>query len=86
MKTNHQLEQEERFDYFAGLALNALISKSPFLDVSGEFGKQISEDDMREFKKGIADTALEYASWMILGRQTQIDFIHSLPQPELEKK
>lgn len=59
-------------DQFAAKALQALIAKSPFLDRDGEHGKQISEENMRQFKSDLAATAWEYAHWMMHHRDQKL--------------
>lgn len=55
---------ENTFDMYASAALQALISKSPFLDKEGEHGKQLDDTQMHQFKIDISRSALEYASVM----------------------
>jgi hypothetical protein len=54
-----------RRDYFAGMAMQALIAKSPFFDKEGRFGNLITEEEEAEFKEGIAKSAWAYADWML---------------------
>lgn len=68
-------EREGMLDMFACMVLQSLISKSPFYDTEGEFGKKVSSDDLTAIKKGIAATAYEYAAYMMLERENQIDWL-----------
>lgn len=53
-------------DWFAGQALAALISKAPFFDRDGEFGR--APTDMVQFKLDMAASAYGYADAMIAER------------------
>ena len=68
-------KQEELLDQFAGLALEALISKMPFYDSKGEYGKYVSQDELTEIKKGVTKTAYEYASYMLIARKEQEEWL-----------
>lgn len=57
--------EKQRRDFFAGTALQALISKMPFLDEKGELGQKISGDELQEIKKAIVESAWHYADWML---------------------
>lgn len=50
-------------------ALTALIAKMPFYDSNAEHGKAIDEDELQSIKKRLAETAYEYAGWMIIARE-----------------
>jgi hypothetical protein len=52
----------EKLDYFAGLALQALIAKFPLMDREGHFG---DDKDVSKIKSQLAESAWEYAEWMI---------------------
>lgn len=57
--------EKQRRDYFAGLSLQALISKMPMLDQKSEFGKQMEEQEMQSVKNDLAKSAWAYADWML---------------------
>jgi len=63
------MEHQNLLDQFAGQALNALIVKSPFIDLKGELGKEVSEEGMREFKRNLTESAYEYAEYMLIARE-----------------
>lgn len=52
----------EKLDFFAGMALQALIAKFPLLDREGEFG---SAENVFKIKSDLAESAWEYAEWMV---------------------
>lgn len=56
-------------DEFACNAMQALINKSPFFDKEGEFGTKIDQEKLNEIKKGIAESAYEYGSYMLIARE-----------------
>lgn len=67
LQTETMRNQENNFmaekrDWFAGQALTALISKAPFFDRDGEFGKPV---DMIQFKLDMAESAYGYADAMM---------------------
>lgn len=62
-------------DQFAGLALEALISKMPFYDAKGEYGKMVDQEELTKIKEGIAATAYEYASYMLIKRKDSLKWI-----------
>lgn len=53
-------------DWFAGQALSAMISKSPFFDTKGENGKKMT--DILQFRADIAASAYQYADAMLAER------------------
>lgn len=65
----------ELLDRFAEVALSALISKMPFLDVKGEQGEKIDPDEMARIKKEIGGAAYEYASYMLIARKDSIEWL-----------
>lgn len=69
MSKENMNEEKELMDQFAMSALATLIAKMPFYDVKGEIGVKISQEELSEIKKGIAETAYEYASHMIISRK-----------------
>jgi len=69
------MNKHELLDHFAGLALNALISKMPFYDTKGEHGLPINEDELQYIKKNITATAYEYASWMLIAQEKSYEWI-----------
>ncbi|MGI9582634.1 hypothetical protein ACR1PO_15670 [Chryseobacterium sp. RRHN12] len=70
------MEKEiELLDHFAGQALQALISKMPFYDVNGEYGEKLTQDELTVIKEGIAATAYEYASYMLIKRKDSLKWI-----------
>ncbi len=56
---------KQRRDYFAGLSLQAMITKMPMLDQNGELGVAKSEQETQDIKKDLALSAWAYADWMI---------------------
>lgn len=52
-------------DCFAGQALSAMITKSPFFDRDGEFG---NPTDMKKFKADMAESAYFYSDAMLAER------------------
>lgn len=68
-------ESEKLFDQFAGLAMQAMISKRPFYDAQGEFGKGLKQDHLTEIKKNIALAAYEYASYMLIARTEKLEWL-----------
>lgn len=70
------MEKEiELLDQFAGQALQALISKMPFYDANGEYGEKVSQDELTVIKEGLAATAYEYASYMLIKRKDSLKWI-----------
>lgn len=70
------MEKEiELLDQFAGNALEALISKMPFYDAKGEYGKEISQEELTIIKEGVAATAYEYASYMLIKRKDSLKWL-----------
>lgn len=67
--------QVKLLDHFAGQALNALILKMPFYDLKGEFGKQVSQEELTVIKEGVAKTAYEYASYMLIHRKDSLEWM-----------
>lgn len=63
------MHSQKLLDQFAMSALNALITKSPFFDVKGEYGNKITPEELQEIKKGLTATAYEYAEWMLIARE-----------------
>jgi hypothetical protein len=60
-----------RRDYFAGLAMQALISKIPLLDSEGEFGKKVERSDNLKLNEDVAESAYYYADAMLnCGQET----------------
>ena len=68
-------KQQELLDQFAQSALNALIAKMPFYDVKGEYGKEVAPNELQNIKKDLAATAYEYASWMMIARENQKEWL-----------
>ena len=66
---------EKLLDEFAMTAMAALISKLPFMDVKGEAGEKVDQEELTEIKKGIADAAYEYASYMVIARQRSLKWL-----------
>lgn len=62
-------KKQDLLDKFAMSALTALISKMPFYDSKAEHGKAIGEDELQMIKKNLTATAYEYASWMLIARE-----------------
>lgn len=65
-ETSHAQNGMTLRDWFAGQALAALISKSPFFDSTGELGKSI---DLVEFWADMANSAYVYADAMLEARK-----------------
>ena len=74
-------KHEELLDQFAGIALSALIAKSPFFDAQGVHGKQVDQDELSTVKRGIADTAYEYASYMLIAREESLIWLQKNTTP-----
>lgn len=55
-------------DYFAGQALIALVSKSPFIDRDGEFSEKQSQDYLLKYIADICESAYCYAYAMLKER------------------
>lgn len=55
-------------DWFAGMAMQALIAKNKFMDTRGQNGEPITADDMEQFRLDIAASSLAYADAMIAER------------------
>lgn len=70
----------ELLDKFAGQALQALISKSPFFDVKGELGEKININELADFKRELTKTAFVYAEWMIIAREGAIEWLKNMPK------
>ena len=64
-------QQQNLLDLFAASALQALISKMPFYDVNGEYGTRTPQEELTKIKKGVTETAYEYASYMLIARKKQ---------------
>lgn len=58
-------------DWFAGMALQALIAKSKFMDSKGVNGEPMTAEDMAQFRFDIAASSLAYADAMIYQSQKQ---------------
>lgn len=56
-------------DWFAGQALQSLISKSPFWDTEGEHGAEITQEELNQFMAEMASSAYFYADAMIAERE-----------------
>lgn len=57
--------EKQRRDYFAGLAMQGMISKMPFIDEYGELGLKKTPEQLNELKSAIAESAWHYADWML---------------------
>jgi hypothetical protein len=68
-------ENKELLDQFAMTAMASLIAKLPLYDVKGEEGIKVSQEELTEIKKGITQTAYEYASYMIIARQRSLKWL-----------
>lgn len=68
-------DQVKLLDHFAGQAMAALISKMPFYDEKGKYGKKKSQEELTVIKEGIAATAYEYASYMVIKRKKSLDWM-----------
>lgn len=72
------MTQEDRIkllDNFAAHALQALITKMPFLDLEGKEGKKVTTEEMKEIKQDITKSAYEYASYMLISRDHSIGWV-----------
>ena len=56
-------------DYFAGQAMQALISKLPMFDQKGEYGEMVTQKGMDIILIGVANSAFGYADAMIKERK-----------------
>lgn len=61
------MSTEELRDHFAGLAMQAIISKLPLVDQSGEFGKPV--EDKIAHNLAIAESAYWIADAMLEARE-----------------
>jgi hypothetical protein len=68
-------DKETLLDEFAGIALAALIGKLPFLDVLGELGTPVTDQQMAEIKAGVPAAAYEYASHMLIARTKSLRWL-----------
>lgn len=68
-------QEEAAFDQYAAAALGALISKMPTFDKTGREGLTRTTEEMTAIKSGIADTALEYASFAMKERQKYLQWV-----------
>lgn len=79
-------KDSETYNMFVAASLQALISKSPFLDQKGEHGISISEEELAKFKDAICKTALEYAQRMMSEREIEFErFKTFLPDNDNKK-
>lgn len=53
-----------RHEWFAAIALKAIIAKIPLQDTRGEMGPHITQDELGELHKDIAASAYSYADAM----------------------
>lgn len=56
---------EEKRNYFAGLAMQALIAKMPLIDQKGELGIKMDAEQSQQIKRELCESAWAYADWMI---------------------
>ena len=70
-----EYSNEKLLDEFAMTAMASLISKLPLMDVKGEVGEGINQTELTEIKKGIAESAYEYASYMVIARQKSLKWL-----------
>ena len=70
-----EYSNEKLLDEFAMTAMASLISKLPLMDVKGEVSEKISQTEVTEIKKGIAESAYEYASYMVIARQKSLKWL-----------
>lgn len=57
-------------DWFAGMALQALVQKAPLMDRDGEHGPKFDKDTLQQFRKDMAESAYSYAEWMLEARKS----------------
>lgn len=67
----------EQLDEFAGLAMQAMISKLPMYDTNGDFGKEIKPEELAVIKEHIALSAYEYAEWMLVARKYAVEWVNN---------
>ena len=56
-------------DYFAVKAMASLIAKLPLMDKEGEYSQKYSSGQIIEVRRGIAQSAYDYADAMIAERE-----------------
>lgn len=52
-------------DWFAGMALQALVAKAPLVDAEGEHGAKFDLETLTQFRHDMAVSAYDYAAMMI---------------------
>lgn len=57
-------------DHLAGLAMQALIAKTPLVDDKGEHGIQLAGAEKAQWMRDIALSAYDYADHMVAARST----------------
>lgn len=74
-------EQRKIYHQYAASALQALIAKTPLFDSNGknEIGEKISKEELSNFKKEIAESAHEYACWMMQTESEFLEYVDKLP-------
>lgn len=69
------LTNEMLLDTCAAHALTALIQKFPMLDAEGEYGKKLSDEEAGKLKRQLAESAYEYASYMLIAREKSLEWL-----------
>lgn len=55
-------------DWFAGMALQALVAKAPLMDAEGEHGPKFDKQTLTQFRHDMAVSAYDYADAMLAER------------------
>lgn len=58
-----------KHEWFAGMALQALIAKAPFFDNQGKNGRLRSDEKQKQFRLDMAASANAYADAMFSGSE-----------------
>ena len=56
-------------DWFAGIALSALVQKAPLVDAEGEHGRKFDKATLTQFRHDMAVSACDYADAMMKQRE-----------------
>jgi hypothetical protein len=70
--------ENSNYDNYASMALQALITKLPLFDSTGEIGIKKTDIEMYEMKKEICRTAHVYASLMMQTRAEFSDYLKTI--------
>lgn len=66
------MDNKQQLNNFAAFALQALIAKMPLLDREGALGPS---EDVSKIKSEIAESAWEYAEWMLYHQQKAHEWV-----------